>query len=432
MKATTSKILLSLTILVVAFSVSITVANADVLYSQTISTTQSATIPNGTPITQRFYTGLATSTLQGVSIRASWNGSGTAASITTIRMRCYQDNFTTFTVCPGTSVLTWTGTQTLTTTETEYYFNFSTTNENFIKSGYSYVLEIEISNAGASRGYSYGANSDVTSSGYCYNNALECGTVQDLFYILYGLGTTIPLQTQVYTVTSPTQFQVTSSADVPVTFTYLYNSSTGVYDKVGVEVIEQSNNRLVLRTSERSIDTTTGIRTFTDILPLQSNKAYRIRGYLRNSSTTKMAFGPYRDFSTISDQFFNSTSTLVNLSQITEINASSTIAQTLLDSINIFSLLANKVPFAYMFYVGSMFSFDNVPATSQAGEVALDLGDIASSSIMFNYGRVVIFSTTTVSTYLGPYLTPILALCDVVLYVTTGLALFAMRRQIFV
>jgi len=212
---------------------------------------------------------------------------------------------------------------------------------------------------------------------------------------------TVPLQSQVYAVTSPTQLQVTSSTDVTVTFSYF---STGLYDRVGVEITDQTNSRLALRTAEQAAQTLS-VTPFSTVLSLTADRAYRVRGYLRDSTsstTSSILYGPYVDFSTINDQFFTSTSTLVNITTLNDTNASSSASALFAQFSNYFTNLTYKVPWGYLFDIRDIYNSASTSTTDFASvRFNFDDSSISTTTRDFLPGEVTVLSTSTVTTYLS-------------------------------
>jgi len=228
-----------------------------------------------------------------------------------------------------------------------------------------------------------GNNIDTYTHGHCgtdlfANTSLVCSTVKDITFQI-ATQTTLPLVAQVYTPTSPTEFQVTNSTSVPVIFNYL---NTSVYDKVGVELTDQSNVQLALNTAETNAQQNTSAN-YSTVLNLTANHAYRIRGYLRSSTSTSTPniYSSYIDFSTITDQFFNASSSLVNISTITEANASSTAATGIFQFWNLQNLLSQKFPFNYFFEISNDLNALSIGTTSTAYTFDMTMtGNLATSS----------------------------------------------------
>lgn len=266
----------------------------------------------------------------------------------------------------------------------------------------------------------YGSASDAAySSGSCKNNgngiAVPCVTVQDYYFVLGGQGLA-PLENIVYGMTSPTEFQVTNSANVQATFSYI---NTKGFDTAGVEVTDLTNHLLALKTEETSAVALQG--TYSNVIPLTANRGYRMRGYLRNATSSAIIFGPYRTFSTISEQFFTSTSSYVSISSINESNASSSAQNALSGFANIPSYLADRVPFGYLFDIARMYSSAASSSTSFAS-ISWDIGNSALSTSTKSYlpSTLPLFSTTTITYYLnGSLLTSFNALASAALYLAT-------------
>jgi len=261
-----------------------------------------------------------------------------------------------------------------------------------------------------------GASTVISGNGNTYlAGALQTKTI---YYQLNYAGGVTDLQPQVYDISSPTQFQVTTSNYVPVIFTYL---SSADYDLVGVQVIDQSNNGLLLDTLERTADYPS-IQGFSDILSLSSNHAYRIRGYLKDSTGAKPTiYGAYRDFSTVSDQFFTSSSTLINIVNITDSNATSTASIATNSFSNILGFFADRVPFGWLWQINDIYR-ETATSSSEFAGVTFDFGssNISTSTRTFLPGSLEVLSTTSVTHYLSPgLLSTFNALASAILYVGT-------------
>jgi len=209
----------------------------------------------------------------------------------------------------------------------------------------------------------------------------------------------VDLQPQVYAFSSPTELSVTSTVNPLVGFSYL---NTDTYDEVGVEVTDQTNNKLsVLTGIQSAIQNSTA--SYSAVLGLTANHAYRLRGVLLSSvASSSPTYGPYVDFSTISDQFFTATSSLININNITESNAATSTASGVSGFAIIPSYFASRVPFGYIYVIYNAW---NSVATSSAqfGALTLDYSALAVSTSTKAWlpSSITFFSTTTVTAYLG-------------------------------
>jgi len=209
----------------------------------------------------------------------------------------------------------------------------------------------------------------------------------------------VALQPQVFAFSSPTQFSVSSTVNPLVGFQYL---NTDTYDEVGVEVTDQTNNKLSVLT---------GIQTarlneqasYSAVLGLVANHAYRLRGVLLSSAASSSpTYGPYVDFSTISDQFFTGSSTLINFNNITESNASTSTSEGINGFAIIPSYFGSRVPFGYIYVIYN--AWNSVSTSSaQFASLTVDYSALAvsSSSKAWLPPSITFFSTTTVTAYLG-------------------------------
>jgi len=386
-------------------------ASATVLYSQSIST---ATQTTAGALEQQLGTSLS-GYAESISIIAAVN---TSTTVLLDLIQCNVNNrldascvlamsYTSGTLLPGSHTVTMTGGWEM--QSSKYYF-----------------LDYR---GGTSANVKFlGSASNSWAGGDCvsYPGAgSSCSPITDLYFSIQGQG--LGDNSAITSLNTPTAGQVVSTNAVTFNFSY-YNIDGFTIAGVSLVDVTASQSTVGATTSI----TSSGSATASLTRYLTTGHQYRWSAYLQKASGERIT-SQSRTFYVISTpSFSSSTASLVPVDQITEANASSTILQTLNQSLNIFSLVQDRIPFAYIFLIGNLISTDNVPATSAAGEIALDLGAIGTSSPMFQYGRIVIFSTTTVMTYLEDYLPAIRALCNVVLYATTALALYAMRKQIFV
>lgn len=249
----------------------------------------------------------------------------------------------------------------------------------------------------------YGSTTDLYTGGdyLCFapTNCAPADTssMKDLYFSLDS-GYIVPLLPQVYSITTPTQFQVTPSSNVPVIFTYL---NTSTYDSVAVQIIDQSNNGLTLVTGSQQAQINT-TATYSTVLALTANHAYKIRGELYSAAgNATPVFGPYVDFSTVSDQFFSATSSLTSIAQVNESNASTTISNAPVFFSNLISVFGDRVPWCYAWSIRDIY---NTVATSSAtyGGISIDWQSlpVATGTRNFLPQRTDLFSTTTVGVYL--------------------------------
>jgi len=266
---------------------------------------------------------------------------------------------------------------------------------------YKFVI-FPTTNSGTQLFYTKGTTGSSYSNGRCeaqfYSSPTACVGINDLAFTLTTAEISL-IQPQVYPILTPTQFQITSSNFVGVGFNY-YN--TNVYDTVGVEIIDQSNNYLVLRTGQIAAQHN-DLYSYNTAITLTCNHAYRIRGVLSSSvSSSTAAFGPYTDFSTCSDQFFNATSSLINIVNLNDNNATSSINDASNGWTNIPSYFAKRVPWGYLFDIAAL--YDNAATSStEFGAITLDLKSlsIATATKSFLPDRFTLLSTTTATQYLG-------------------------------
>lgn len=251
---------------------------------------------------------------------------------------------------------------------------------------------------GNGAGLFYGSGTDTYPAGSCVPGSHPCEGVSDLAFYVNG-ATTVPLHSQVYSIITPTEFQVTGSSNVTVSYQYI---DTGDYDTAAVLLIDQTNNKLTLVTGSLPAQTS-AIATYSNIFTLIDNHAYRVQGVLLNASgSSTPLYGPFVDFSTLSDQYFSASSTLFNLTTINEQNASSSINE----SSGVFSGLpnffANRVPFCYAWQIRDIYR-NAATSSSVYGGISLDWQSLAISSTSREFlpNRTDLFSTTTVGHYLN-------------------------------
>jgi len=375
---------------------------------------------------------LGSTTISQVDMYFKLNSGGTRSL--NIR-RCDNSDYQTTAVCTNRRDSSSTNQTVVNSTKTLYEFVFAQD----VYTNNQYVYLEMLSAGGVSNFTIYGNIANTYSNGSCYIQVGvgACTTLDQYFVVYDGLGAgtySNTLQEQVYEILEPDQFEVTTDANPVIQFNYLNLNELSI---VGVEVIDQSNNNLILRTGETTASSNTTDQ-YSRILSLNENHAYRIRGYLRNASSTRVVFGPYRDFSTVSDQFFNASSTLINLTgnAITEQNASSTLISVLNSISNAPAILSRKIPFGYFYDIKDILTTtaNATGTTFQAVSINFSAGTSSlASSTLLNIGIVEVFSINTVKHFMNPTLLALFRnLAAAALWMTFAGYLWNIKNRVFV
>jgi len=400
--------------------------SAAVIADQQVSTTQTAS-------TQvNWYQGLGTGlsgSLNYIQLTANSSGGGTFyVRIQQCDDAAYSVNCTAF--YNGSA-----STQSLTGAKTQFTF-ITTSQPVFVLSKYYYLWT-----DGGTLINLWGSSSNVYSGGIlcralnptsattCNGGGPADGAVADAAFSV-GSVDVVALQPQVNPITTPTQFQVTATENVSVSFTYL---NTTLYDIVGTEIIDQTNNHLLLDTGEQIAQMNT-TATYNAILGLTQNHAYRVRGYMRNSATsTFRTYNAYVDFSTVSDQFFNASSTLINITNINDANASSTAQNIFTKFWNIQNIIQAKFPFNYLFEIGNALNILSYGTSTTAWTFSLPL-NYGSSTSPFNFlpSTWDVITPTTLAVYYPDSIRLFFrTLAGLLLTVGWGLMMFNRARSLF-
>lgn len=239
----------------------------------------------------------------------------------------------------------------------------------------------------------------------------------------------ISLQPQVYNFNTPTQFSVTSSITPLVGFRYL---NTNIYDEVGVEVTDQTNNKLATITGIQSAIPNAN-SPYSAVLGLTANHAYRIRGVLLSSvSSTTPTYGNYVDFSTISDQYFSTSSPLLNINNVNENNAATSTSEGLSGFTFIPQYFAERVPFGYIYVIYNTWT-SVATSSSQFGSLGINFSSLNLSTTTKAWlpPSITFFSTTTVTTYLTDNQLLLLnSLASATIAITWAMELYRRSRKI--
>jgi len=311
------------------------------------------------------------------------------------------------------------------------FLNTATTSLN--SSFYYFIDWGTVQNGTTFKRYGSVADPGAVSGRFCTNlsTATTCSStnanIGGAWYYI-GSSALIALQPQVYAVSTPTEYQVTSSSDVPIAFSYL---NTTKYDTVGVRIIDQSNNHLTLITGTQSAQTNT-TATYSSVVSLTGNHAYRVQGVLIDSTgVSANIYGAYTDFSTLNDQFFTSTSTLINIQSINDSNSATSTSGALSGFLNIPSYFANRVPFGYIYDIYNDWNHVST-SSSEFGALAIDFQSInvSTSTKLWLPNRIDFFSTTTVTHYIGgSILNSLNALASAVIAITWGMMVFRRAKN---
>jgi len=344
-----------------------------------------------------FYQGLGSGFTQKVGA-VQFYASSTGSSLVGVQINyCNNSNYTScFNYSSDLSQVTVTGTKLVTV-----FTNSATTTLAADK----YVYVVINSSSGTFKINGSGTNT-YTNGILCTNaptSATTCtggttdATVADAYLSLQTLSVGT-LKPQVFSVITPTEFQVipVASTTFPIAFTYLTNTA----GSVGVSVEDISNSYLQLRYGS-STAVINSLTTYAPVIPLTANHAYRVRGYLVTGTTTY--YGPYRSFSAGSDQFFSGQ--LLDITDINDSNATSTVKGRFAAFFDLSGNIGNRLPFCYAWQIRDIYA---VAATTSSVYTAT-VFDFAGSAISTSTkgwlpSSLTVFSTSTVTYYFSPSL----------------------------
>jgi len=211
----------------------------------------------------------------------------------------------------------------------------------------------------------YGSTSSNYTGGVTCTNLAAADTcsfqanVKGLWFVLGGTELE-QLQAAVYEIDNITEYETLSSTNVPVSFSYLNTDMA----EVGVEMIDVTNNQLVLRTNVQTANQN-GVYDYGSLLSLTTGHGYRIRGFLQSTATSSRVYGPYRSFSVGSEQFFSGN--LLDIETINDNNATSSARTSFSQYFNIVSVLANRVPICYAWDIRDAYNNAATSTTVFAG-----------------------------------------------------------------
>jgi len=227
-----------------------------------------------------------------------------------------------------------------------------------------------------------------------------CGALGAIYYKIYQA---VPPSSvsSVSAFSTPTAFQTTSSTLVNFAFTY---NNANTYDFSGVALTDTTVGQQIAFT-ERSI-TSSGAGSFSAPATLVSGHWYTTQPYIRDSGSGQFLYGPWVVLNVLGG-FNNLNSNSPALNQVDDSNASSTLQNSIFGMFNVPQLLQTKFPFSFIFGLALNYeSLTTTDATSSASSfpvVELDYGTLAGISTSTRNAlpaRVVLLSTTTVSTFL--------------------------------
>jgi len=398
-KATTSKVLLLLTLTVVVFSISVGTASADVVLAQQLTYSTST---NGVPYSiyyQDLGTGLpAVDFPTTLTVRLKTN---TGTKDVSARIRCFTTSAYTTDCGNGDgsgNLLYYSSTSTINTSWSDYTFYFASSTYSISASRY-YRIGLSVSPDGTgSNVLVAGSAANTYAGGDCILGSAQCaGGVADIYFKLQGSG--INTGTAITSLNSPSDGQVTPSTAVTFSFTY-FNYADDGYLTSGISLVDVTAGQSLVGATSSIIVSGTYTQNFTKFLT--AGHQYKWSAYLQKQNGQRLTSLTRTFYAASTPSFSSSTASLVPIDQITDSNASSTI-QNLLNNVNIFSLLADRVPFAYIFLIVDQIGNNlNWPATSDYAAVTLSipLSTSTAQKAVFVPTSFVIFSTTTIRQYI--------------------------------
>jgi len=149
-----------------------------------------------------------------------------------------------------------------------------------------------------------------------------------------------------------------------------FNVFSDAYVLAGCSIVDVSASQSI-PCSSTAINAS-GQVTFSYTKYLATGHQYTWSAYLQKANGQRISSQTRTFYVVSTPSFSSSTASLVPIDQITESNASSTLAQTLLNSVNIISLIQERIPFVYIFKIMEQVDTDNLPATSEFTAVTID------------------------------------------------------------
>jgi len=389
-------------------------ASASVLYSQSVST---ATQTTAGALEQVLGTGLS-GYAESISVIAAVN---TSTTVLLDLIQCNVNNrldgscvlamsYTSGSLLPGSHIVTMTGGWEL--QSSKYYF-----------------LDYR---GGTSANVKFlGSASNLWAGGACvsYPSAgSSCSPISDLYFEIGGQG--LGENSAITALNTPTDGQVVSTN--AVTFNFSYYNIEG-FTIAGVSLVDVTASQSVLGATT-SI-TSSGSATASMTRYLTTGHQYRWSAYLAKANGQRISSQTRTFYVVSTPSFSSSTASLVPIDQITESNASSSLAQTLLNSINIFSLAQERIPFAYIYRIVEQIDTDNLPATSEFAAVTIDFDFSSTTSEKAAYlpSDFVIFSTSTIRQFIPDAMfNAIYVFMQGTCWVSMLMAMWSRRTAIFV
>ncbi len=253
----------------------------------------------------------------------------------------------------------------------------------------------------------------------------DCGTVEDVYYVLRGTGDLFASSTtRVVIQNSPANGSLTSTNDVLFDFDYYFNDiETPNISIAGVQVLDLSTPFEYFPIESDII--ASGVGSFTGNLVLNSGDLHMWRGYLRNATSSDFRYGSWYTFDVVTQSA--SSTQYIDPETGLPIYATST---GFFDFLNVPYLLQTKAPFAYIYQVGALLQdLDSISATATPLFV-LPLG--MASTTLPGVGDIEFFSADTVTELMpDSFISFMRAIIIAVIYVGLGLLLFRNVGSIF-
>lgn len=271
--------------------------------------------------------------------------------------------------------------------------------------------------------YVRGSASNVFVGGSYFND--NGANVADIYLSMFN--DVIDSTSRIISLNAPANNGTTATEVVTFEYTYFNNPSDG-FVKTGVTLVDLTASQSIVGAST----TISGSGQFNASLQRQlaSGHQYRWTAYLEKANGQRVISQSQIFYVVSFVGYGSSTASVLQPSEITESNASSTLQSTLMQFLNIFSLVQNKIPFAYVDRVIEEIDTSNLPATSEFAAVRVDFP--TSTNSMLNIGTVELFSTSTVTDLMGNTIhSALYLLAEVALYMGTILAMWNGRNQFF-
>jgi len=201
---------------------------------------------------------------------------------------------------------------------------------------------------------------------------------------------------RIISLVTPQNGATSPTASVTFQFSW-FNSGLELYTVSQVEISDITNGYQYAPVSSNAA--VSGYGTTTQILSLTPNHLHLWRACLLNPQSNQKTCSPTRSLNVVGA---SASSSFPTLPTVDDSNATSTIEGSIWGFLNAYTILQQKLPFAYFFQVGDLLYELQSTSTSSFEPVVFDYGslDISTTSKNALPEKWIAFSTSTVTEYI--------------------------------